>query len=223
MNFKKKYTKMTIVLAMVQGVLLGIAAVAIVGFILLKTDKPDSSAAPNAEVPATGPATSDSGQVKKEDKIGTPAAGAPIAMYAKQHGVFSSSESAASFISESALPKAAVVHSENQYYVWSALGVTENEADPGGVEGVFRKAVNVSPLACDSGEGELLRTVLSAQQVSEIQDLVTSQKERSSDDQKKEFLKKITAITAFTDDLNVIRLHILAHYSETGACVKLDF
>lgn len=223
MNFKKKYTKMTIMLALGQGVLLGIAAVAIVGFILLKTDKPESAASPNAEVPASGPATSQAGDEKGDAKPDTAAAGAPMPMYARQHGVFSSKASATSFIADEDLTTAAAVQADGQYYVWSALGPAESDADPAGEDGVFRKQVNVEPLACDSGEGELLRSVLSASKVSEIQDLAASRKQGAGDKKKDEFTSSITAITAFTDDLNVIRMHVLAHYSESGECVKLDF
>ncbi len=214
---------MTIILALGQGVLLGIAAVAIVGFILLKTEKPESAASNKVEVPASGPA---SGQTEgKEDstKPEPAAAGAPITMYAKQHGVFSSKASAASFISVEQLAKAAPVHSNGQFYVWSAVGLSEVDADPAGAEGVFRKQVKVSPLACDSGEGELLRSVLSATKISEIQDLVASRKQTADTGKKDTFTSNITAITAFTDDLNSIKMHVLAHYAETGTCVKLDF
>ncbi|MCM3758107.1 hypothetical protein M3197_11590 [Sporosarcina aquimarina] len=225
MNFKKKYTKMTIMLALGQGVLLGIAAVAIVGFILLKTEKPESAASPNVNVnvPASGPASEKATDKKGETKPDTAAAGAPIPMYAKQHGVFSSKASATSFIADENLAKAAAVQANGQFYVWSALGLSEMDADPAGEEGVFRKQVNVSPLACDSGEGELLRSVLGATKISEIQDLVTSRKQSVGEGKKDTFASNITAITAFTDDINVIKMHVLAHYSETGKCVKLEF
>ncbi|MDW0109639.1 hypothetical protein [Sporosarcina aquimarina] len=223
MNFKKKYTKMTIMLALVQGVLLGIAAVAIVGFILLKTEKPESAASPNTEVPASGPATSDKGEAGDSEKKEAPAAGAPMTMYAKQHGVFSSKESAASFMSDENLPKAAIVKVDGQFYVWSALGPNEIDADPAGDPGAFRKQVKVSPLACSSGEGELLATILNATEISEIQDLVTSQKQAKGTDKKDAFASNIAAITAFTDDLNIIRMHILSHYAESGECAKLEF
>ncbi|REB07177.1 hypothetical protein DVB69_10000 [Sporosarcina sp. BI001-red] len=223
MNFKKKYSKMTIMLALGQGVLLGIAAVAIVGFILLKTDKPESAASPNVGVPANGPASGQTDGKKDEKKPDAAAAGAPIPMYAKQHGVFSSKASATSFISDENLAKAAAVHAGDQFYVWSALGLSEMDADPAGEDGAFRKQVTVSPLACDSGEGELLRSVLGASKISEIQDLVASRKQTAGEGKKDTFTSNIAAITAFTDDLNVIKMHVLAHYSETGECVKLDF
>ncbi len=38
MNFKKKYSKVTVAMAMLHGVLIGIAAVAIVGFIIVGTN-----------------------------------------------------------------------------------------------------------------------------------------------------------------------------------------
>ena len=223
MNFKKKYTKMTIMLALGQGVLLGIAAVAIVGFILLKTEKPDTAASPDTGVPANGPASAQTDGKKDESKPDTAAAGAPIPMYAKQHGVFSSKASAASFIADENLPKAASVHANGQFYVWSALGLSEIDADPAGEDGAFRKQVTVSPLACSSGEGELLRSVLNAKQISEIQDLAVSRKQTEGEKKKDAFTTNIAAITAFTDDLNIIKMHILAHYADTGECVKLDF
>ena len=223
MNFKKRYTKMTILLALGQGVLLGIVAVAIVGFILLKTNPSERATGPDEEVPASGPVTSDSKDSEAKGEKDAKVSGSPIAMYAKQHAVFSSQDAAASFISDEQLPKAAVVQSDDQYFVWSALGPSANDADPAGETGVFRKEVTVSPLVCDGGEDELLRSVLHAQQISEIQDLATSKKNAKGSDEKDPFVEKVSAITAFTDDLNVIRIHILAHFSETWDCVKLDF
>lgn len=223
MNFKKKYSKLTIMLALGQGVLLGIAAVAIVGFILLKTEKPESAASPNVNVPASGPASGPAETKKEEGKPEKAAAGAPIPMFAKQHGVFSSKKSATTFIADENLPKAAAVHADGQFYVWSALGLTEKDADPAGEEGVFRKQVTVSPLVCESGEGELLKSVLGASKISEIQDLATSRKQTANDGEKDAFVSNITAITAFTDDLNIVKMHVLAHYSETSECVKIEF
>ncbi|WJY28177.1 hypothetical protein [Sporosarcina trichiuri] len=221
MNFKKKYSKLTIMLALGQGVLLGIIAVAVVGFILMKTDAPDAAATPEPNVPANGPAAADP---KLEAKAGeVPALGAPVAMYARQHGVFSSKGSAAAFIADSQVPAAAVVRSDSQYFVWSALGPTEQDADPAGSEGAFRKSLSVTPLACTGGGGELVQAVLKAGKVSEIQDLVNVRKQSAEGGKKDPLAEKLAAITAFTGDLNIIRMHVIAHFAESGDCVKLQF
>jgi hypothetical protein len=37
------------------------------------------------------------------------------------------------------------------------------------------------------------------------------------------FNEQLTAITAFTDDIRVVRLHLLAHYASKQDCLKIDF
>ena len=37
------------------------------------------------------------------------------------------------------------------------------------------------------------------------------------------FNEQLTAITAFTDDIRVVRLHLLAHYARKKDCVKIAF
>ncbi|GKV68784.1 hypothetical protein NCCP2716_12820 [Sporosarcina sp. NCCP-2716] len=225
MNFKKRYSKLTIMLALGQGVLLGIIAVAVVGFILMKTEKPDAAATADPEVPASGPAASENGASGEGGKTAEekPALGAAVTMYARQHGVFSSKESAASFVTEEQVPAAAVVKADSQFYVWSALGLTEQDADPAGAEGSFRKTVSVTPLACTNGEGQLVQAVMQAKKISEIQDLINQRKQSADRGKKDPFVEQMTAITAFTDNMSVIRMHVIAHYAETGDCVKLQF
>lgn len=224
MNFKKRYSKLTIMLALGQGVLLGIIAVAVVGFILMKTEKPDAAATADPDVPASGPAATDKGaSAGSESDEEKPALGAAVTMYALQHGVFSSKESAASFVTEEQVPAAAVVKADSQFYVWSALGLTEQDADPTRAEGAFRKTVSVTPLACKGGEGQLVQAVLQAKKISDIQDLISQRKQSADSGKKDPFVEQMTAITAFTDDLNIIRMHVVAYYAEKGDCVKLQF
>ena len=109
MNFRKKYSKVTVLAAMIHGVIIGVAAVAIVGFIIVGTSGKGKQQAvekdavtesvekPGETVTASGP---DADPVTEQ----------PLKLFAKQHGVFSSAASAAVFIAEdAALAKAAVI------------------------------------------------------------------------------------------------------------------
>ncbi|WHT47598.1 hypothetical protein QNH10_15820 [Sporosarcina thermotolerans] len=108
MNFKKKYSKVTVAAAMLHGVIVGIAAVAIVGFLIVGMNGKGKEKAVENEVVTNNP---------QETVETTPTSGpaiisneAPLKLYAKQHGVFSSAESARQlFADDPALGKAAII------------------------------------------------------------------------------------------------------------------
>ena len=73
----------------------------------------------------------------------------PLQFFARQHGVFTTPSSAATFIAENpSLASAAVAKAEGQYYVWSAVGLTEAEIMDSEIEETFRKRLVVDTSAC---------------------------------------------------------------------------
>ena len=148
----------------------------------------------------------------------------PLQLFAKQHGAFSSSESATLFIAEDpTLSKAAVIQAGDKYLVWTAVGLTENEIDSSESEGTYRKTFRADTSSCGAIGAGKLREVLTQTEIAKINYLDENKKEGKDDDKTKGFYKNIAAITAFTKDLRIVRLHLLSHYSHTENCVKITF
>lgn len=211
MNFGKRYSKVTVFMAMLHGVLIGVAAVAVIGFILVGTG--DKKVTPKGleEVPTSGPGAEEKTDMK-------PSAVEPLSMVAKQHGVFSTPAAAASFMTaDPLLQAAAIIQAGDQYFVWSAVGLTDAEIELD--ESSFRKPFKADMAACEVVGAEKLRDVFMTTELAKIK-----KSETENDDKKqKDFNRNIASITAFTDDLTVIRLHLLSHYSYTKDCVKISF
>lgn len=222
MNFKKKYSKVTVAMAMLHGVIIGIAAVALVGFIIVGTNGQGKEKAAEQETVAKDPIAS--GET-------TPASGpaispdeASLKLFAKQHGVFSTVQSARDFIAQDvSLAKAAVLEIEGQFYVWSGVGVQEDEIDVSDYEGTFRKPFFANTSSCtDEGAGKL-RGALSETELSKIKILTTVAEGEADDEKIAAFRKILVAVTAFTSDLRIVRLQLLAHYTHKDGCVKINF
>src|SRR3954454_2764183 len=95
MKFKKKYSKVTVAAAMLHGVLIGIAAGAIAGFIIVGTNGNGKEQATEqhtvvSDPPAGGITTPPSGPAISPDD-------APLKLFARQHGVFTTAQSAQDF------------------------------------------------------------------------------------------------------------------------------
>ena len=214
MKFGKRYTKKTVFMAMVHGVIIGVAAIAIIGFIILGANGKKVGEKPTPEVPATGPPANEEGEGPQESPDGS------LNLFARQHGAFSSSASAATFMeADPSLTTAAIIQVAEQYYVWSAVGLTEAEIMDSDSEDTFRKEFSATSTACDVAGAEKLGDILSIEDIAKIKSL-----ESEKDNEKAaEFTRDVVAITSFTNDLRVIRLHLLSHYSTKKDCVKISF
>ncbi|MBE1554571.1 hypothetical protein [Sporosarcina limicola] len=215
MKFGKRYSKVTVVMAMLHGVLIGVSAVAIIGLLLVGMKGKGDVGTAEEELAISGPAPI---------KSPAPATEKPLQLFAKQHGVFSTQESAALFIAENpSLSKAAVVQANAHYFVWSAIGLTEDEIEVSKYEGTYRKAFTVDMTSCGAIGAGKLRDIMTETEVSKIKLLVSPKKKGEEEGDLKEFKKNIATITAFTEDLQIIRLHLLSHYSRSDKCVKITF
>ncbi|KAA0965353.1 hypothetical protein FQ087_03325 [Sporosarcina sp. ANT_H38] len=215
MKFGKRYSKITVFMAMLHGVLIGVAAVAVIGLILGGTTGKDEGNISGKELPASGPAPVENSAKPDEE---------PLALFAKQHGAFSSSESATLFIAEDpTLSKAAVIKVDDKFLVWTAVGLLESEIDASSTEGTYRKAFMADTLSCGAIGAGKLREVLSQTEMSKINYLEENQKEAKVDEKSKAFYKNVAAITTFTKDIRIVRLLLLSHYSHTESCVKVAF
>ncbi|MBB4825850.1 hypothetical protein HNO89_003086 [Sporosarcina luteola] len=218
MNFRRKYSKITVLMAVLHGVVLGVAAVAIVGFILLGTgDKGKEKAAISKEVPVDGPPAAGASAQNAQP-------GESLQLFAKQHGVFSNEQSARAFIAERPeLSKANVVKVQDQYYVWSAVGLTDQEIDADAAQETFRKPFTVNIGACASSGAGKLKGILMETDSQKIKDLAASSSADPNGGIGAEFAKQLAALTVFSNDLQVIRLHLLSHYSSVDDCAKISF
>lgn len=214
MKFGKRYTKKTVFMAMVHGVIIGVAAIAIIGFIVLGANGKKVGEKPVTEVPATGPPATEADPEPKELLDGS------IKLYARQHGAFSNSESAATFLeADPSIKSAAIIQVAEQYYVWSAVGLTEAEIMDSDSEDTFRKKFSATSTACDVAGAEKLGDILSIEDVAKIKSL-----ESEKDNEKAaEFTREVVALTSFSSDVRVIRLHLLSHYTTKKDCVKISF
>ncbi|WP_339250770.1 hypothetical protein NSQ43_12795 [Sporosarcina sp. FSL W8-0480] len=222
MNFKKRYSKVTVAMAMLHGVIIGIAAVAIVGALILATNGKGKEKAVENEVVTKEPQQTD--ETTPTSGPATITNDAPLKLFAKQHGVFSSDESAKQLIAENpSLGKATVIEVEGQYYVWSEVGVIEDEIQVSEYEGTFRKPFFVNTNTCNTvGAGKLRKTLLETE-LSQIKTLTVSSESEKEDPKVAEFRKNIVAVTTFTSDLRVIRAKLLAHYSHNKGCAVINF
>lgn len=215
MKFGKRYSKGTVFMAMIHGVLIGVAAVAVIGLLLMGTKGEDDGKTSGKELPTSGPAAVENSAKPDEE---------PLQLFAKQHGAFSSSESATLFIAEDpTLSKAAVIKVDDKYLVWTAVGLAENEINSSESEGTYRKTFRADTSSCGAIGAGKLREVLMQTEMAKINYSDENKKEGKDDDKAKGFYKNITAITAFTKDLRIVRLHLLSHYSHTENCVKITF
>jgi len=216
MKFGERYSKASVFMAMLQGVAIGVAAVVFIGLVLFMTKGKGEPSANVQEVPTTGPAPIETPVETAGEK--------PLPLFAKQHGAFSTAEAATLFIAEDpSLAKADVIHIGDNYFVWSAVGVTAEEIETSEYEGTYRKAFSVNTSACGAIGAGKLREVLAETEIAQIKNLEAPQNGANDAEKTQEFYKNMAVITAFTTDVRIIRLKLLAHYSSTNNCVKFTF
>ncbi|GKV65712.1 MULTISPECIES: hypothetical protein [unclassified Sporosarcina] len=210
MNFRRSYSKFTVIRAMIQGVGIGLAAILVIGLTIFSTG--GKGAAPDKTVTTSGPGTENGEDEKAAD-------GEAITMFVKQHGVFSSKESAADFAAENpSLANTSIVQVSDQFYIWGAVWLEESQVVLKEGEDAFKKKIQLAPGTCKTADSKQVEKALFADDLSKI-DLSKDQKEKKESD----LQKKITAISAFTKDSSIARLHLLAHYTSQDPCFKIQF
>ena len=213
MKFGKRYSNITVFMAMLHGVVIGIAAIAVIGFVLASAEGKRAIDRIEEEIPAAGPKAADS-EKAPVDTVES------FELFARQHGAFTTSASAATFMAaDPSLATAAIIQSSGQYYVWSAVGLTEAEILDSEQAETYKKAFTANTSACEGIGAEKFKDILKADNVEKIKNSVA----QGNDDKANEFNRQIAAIMAFTDDLRVIRLHLLSQYSYAQDCVKISF
>lgn len=214
MKFGKRYSNLTVFMAMLHGVIIGIAAIAVVGIIFVGAEGNRAVDKIENEIPASG-----SVDGKKDDTAGDNSQDS-LKLFAKQHGAFTTSASAATFIAaDPSLATAAIIQSGEQYFVWSAVGVSEAEIEKTLEADTYKKEFSISPASCEVIRTTQLWEILEAEDVAKIKQIIAA----TDDEKSKELSRHIDTITAFTSDLKVIRLHLLSKYASSNDCVKISF
>ena len=181
MKFGKRYSKVTVFMAMLHGVLIGVAAVAVIGLLLIGTKGKDDGNTSGEEVLTSGPAPVENRRQPDEK---------PLQLFAKQHGAFSSSESATLFIAEDpTLSKAAIIKADDKYLVWTAVGLTESEIDSNVSEGTYRKTFMADTSACGAIGAGKLREVLTQTEIAKIKNLEENKKKGKMMIRRRDFIR----------------------------------
>ncbi|MFJ7950132.1 hypothetical protein ACIQZG_01255 [Lysinibacillus sp. NPDC096418] len=159
--------------------------------------------------------------VDKEEKITTAGDTSPSAMfYASQAGVFSNYESASAFLAEyPALKEGAIVDVDGKFYVWTSMVIDESkltflEAPP-----TFKKAFTVVNESCTDAKIAELPSVLADKNAAKLNFQETANDSTLPDDWQSIGM----AASKISNDLNIVRLHVFAHYKSKNACLQVKF
>lgn len=140
--------------------------------------------------------------------------------YANQHGVFSSFEAATEFVSDySSLNTSAIVEVDNNFYVWSQVSPTKEDLLKIEQPSSFVKPFKMSGASCEKKELQQLPTLLKNKDRSKFYFDDTSNKKNLPSD----WHTITVALTSLSNDLSIIRMHLLAHYFSKNDCLKIEF
>lgn len=214
MKFGKKYSRFTVILALLHGVLIGVIALVLVVVIFTVTGK---EAKQGVEAPKEIPTMAETPEEKPDPVENTSDS---LTLFANQYGAFTTLQGAETFIaSDSSLKTAAIVEGEGQFHVWSHIATSQNRLQNVKSEESFIKTFTVSEGKCDAFTKSKLWEILASDQLLKLELLDAEKTEETA----QQFIEKYEAITAFTDDLAVLKLHLIAHYSKENGCVIISF
>lgn len=152
---KRKREPGIYVMAIFQGVMIGIIGFLVMGYVFSFFESTahapgDETVIASGDVPAN-PDTNGKGE---------PSAAAPElskTFYTMQYGVFSTEDAARQYLSQLALPTAQLVQLDNYLFVWDGLSETRESLNKSLDVQSFTKQVNVNASGCKKGV-ELLAT-----------------------------------------------------------------
>lgn len=209
MPIRRRNPRKKIILAGIQGLIIGVVGVLLFGFILnLSNDKQVETAKEDITEPA-----------KEVDKVEV-AADVKLSFKARQYGMFSTKESAISFMAtEPTLQKASIVQVGNQFFIWSDLFVNDVSSVQTDVLPSFIKNLYVSTKGCEDPKVKKIINSLQEDNISKNYFDSIAKKEDYPDD----LTSIIQAVSAFSDISSIMRLHVFSHYIDQNRCVELSF
>jgi len=209
-------TRKKIILAGVQGLVIGVVGVLLFGLVLnLANDKKAESESAESTI---------STEVEDKDKEKIEVAGnaetKSLPFQAKQYGMFTTKESAMAFIgTQPFLQKASVFQVDNQFFIWSNLYVANIPTQEAEVLPTFIKSLYVSASSCEDPKVKKVMELMQQEDLSKkVFDSIAKKEEYPAD-----LMEIVQAISAFSDDSSIMRLHVLSHYFSTNDCLKLNF
>ena len=152
-----------------------------------------------------------------------PTAGEPTKssmFFASQAGVYSNYESASSFVSEHpSLKDSAIVEVDGKFYVWTSMVTDESQLvfleDPA----TFKKAFSVSGDSCKEPKVAEIPSVLADKNAPKL-----NFKDNLKDSTLPADWQSIgAAASSISNDINIIRLQVFAHYKSKNACLQVKF
>ncbi|MEK4486607.1 hypothetical protein MHH81_13590 [Psychrobacillus sp. FSL H8-0484] len=215
MPIRRRNPRKKIILAAVQGLVIGVIGVLLFGFILnFANEKKVEN-----EEEITAPNTVKEKEDGEEEKVEVAADGL-LAFKAKQYGMFTTKESAIDFMAtEPTLVKASIVQVENQFFVWSELFVNDVPSSQQEALPTFIKNLYISTNGCEDPKVKKIMTVLQEENISKNFFDSIVKKEDYPDD----LTSIVQAVSTFSDVSSVMRLHVFSHYLDQNRCVELSF
>lgn len=211
-------TRKKIILAGVQGLVIGVVGVLLFGLVLnLANDKKAKSEDAESTISTEGEE-----KEKEKEKIevtgNTEAKSLPF--QAKQYGMFTTKESAMAFIgTQPFLEKASIFQVDNQFFIWSDLYVANIPTQEAEVLPTFIKSLYVSSSSCEDPKVKKVMELMQQEDLSKKTfDSIAKKEEYPAD-----LLEIVQAISAFSDESSIMRLHVLSHYFATNDCLKMNF
>lgn len=139
--------------------------------------------------------------------------------YALQHGVFSSSDSAAQFVASfPTLNKSAIVEIEGQYFVWSRLDIEKVDTALTVVPSAFYKKLTFHSSCPNPAQLQLPKTLKDTKWLT-LQGIDQADATAVPED----WVKRAEEVLKLTTNPNVIRLHLAKNYFEQLDCLKVTF
>ncbi|HBT73630.1 MAG TPA: hypothetical protein DEB37_15710 [Lysinibacillus sp.] len=140
--------------------------------------------------------------------------------FASQAGVYSNYESASSFVAEyPALKESAIVQVDGKFYVWTSMVTEESQLEFLQEPATFKKAFTVSGASCKEPTLAELPTALADKKATKL-----NFKENGKDSTLPEDWQSIgAAASTISNDVNIIRLHVFAHYQSKNTCLQVKF
>ncbi|MDI7740686.1 hypothetical protein QMK38_01620 [Lysinibacillus fusiformis] len=143
-----------------------------------------------------------------------------VGFFANQYGVFKSRESAQDFISEyPTLNTSATVEVDGKFYVWSSISPIREELIISETPTSFAKSFKLSAAACTEETLKGLPTILESNDPSKFY----FQDGNVPDNIPQDWQSITSALSSFSQDLGIARLHLITHYFENNDCMKIEF
>ena len=196
-----------VIRAAILGMFIGLAGVGIFALLLM-----------NASTLQDGPMTATdevpSGEVVEVNTLPQQT----VNFYANQYGAFTTLNSATEFMAAyPTLNKALAVQVEDKFYVWSMVSLEKVTVE--GEPSSFTKSFQLYSEACPQNAIANIPVYLQ-----DNNKLKNNFEQSTKEDQLPEgWTAFIDSITPLSSDMNVIRLHVLAHFLEQQSCLKIKF